>query len=96
MIMVALQKCLHILYEFRHLLDAVLVPAQAFLAHRAVEAFDERLLVLLVGPCDPMLAAKQPRTVGKLCLKLTAVVGLDRLSAAVVFTLTDGPDKLLG
>lgn len=82
MIMVPVEKRFYLLRQVTQLFHAVLVPAEAFHAHRAVEALNERLLVLLVRTRNPVTAAEERSHGVKLSLELTAAIGLDRLHKA--------------
>ena len=79
--MTALREGFYLLRQLRQLFGKVLGPAKALASDGAIEAFDKALLVLLVRTRDPVLFFQE---VGAL------------FPAAVVFSLADGPDKLLG
>src|SRR3990172_4277293 len=77
MVMIPLQKGIHRSLTAFPVLGRIASPAKAFLPHCAVEALNVSLLILLVGPCDPMASTVGLHPLQERLLELTAPIGLD-------------------
>ena len=83
MVMIAMQEGFDVQHQRPYILGFVFLPSQALLSHGAVEAFDERLFVLLVRSGDAMLVAVVPDFLCELFLKLAAPIGLHDCDKAI-------------
>ena len=82
-VIIAKQELLYQAEAIKKVLKGIAVPAEALFAHSAVEAFDEGLLVPLVGPGYAMSLAVGRSPFGEGPFELAAAVRLDQFHPAV-------------
>ena len=81
--MIAMEELLHQFEAVGKVLKGIAVPAEAFLAHSAIEALDESLLVLLVRAGNTMSLAVGWSPLGEGSFELWTPIRLDQFHPPV-------------
>lgn len=77
--MIPLEKGFHHFRALLQFMGSVLLPAQAFLPQRAIEAFDVGLLILAVRPGYSVAIAEQRRIGQEIGLEFRTAISLDEM-----------------
>ena len=92
-VMIPVEKRMHLRNQARQIRDAIRPPTQAFLAQCSVEAFNIGLLILLVGAGNPMSGTMGTGLLGKGALELRAAISVQHGDTSCKAMGHGGPQK---